>query len=242
MATIPTELAEAAPFTSGKAGRVLAGIWRTILKDKKIDNAMIYEKISIYCDSLTQTTLKRRAQIRGNMRTDALKEDLTLYTFTKNLRALSVQSLEIEFTLKHIRRSSKHILTIPLNDDYVNKSKDGEGEESPLGPFLAEVMFNLGIDYSLFETLLELYMRRTASSISPEAKNDLRAYFRKEFRSTKMSWASLIKGFVFLCVLDVDMKITLTQAYNFKSTHNFKFSLAFIEDFSEIKDKEDVGI
>lgn len=241
MTTKSTELIHADPFTSGKPDSILAGLWRQILRDQKIDNAMLYEKISMYADGLTKVPFKRRAQIRGNMRTDAFKENLTWYTFTKNLRAIHVSSISIEFECRHVRRSSSHTLTVELNDDFAVKDKGtsvDEAEASPLSHFFAEVMFNLGIDYSMFEILLEIYMRRTTTEHSPQSKNDLRAYFRKEFRSTKMSWNSLIKGFSFMCILNVKMHVTLTQSFGFKSSHVYAFALADLDDFNEEKEKD----
>ena len=76
-------------------------------------------------------------------------------------------------------------------------------------------------------------MRRTTMEHSPQSNNDLRAYVRKEFKSPKMSWNSLIKGFSFLCILNVKMHVTLTQSFGFKSIHTYQFALADLEDFRE---------
>lgn len=236
MSTKSTELIEAEPFTTGKPDSILAGVWRQILRDQNVDNAMLFEKISMYTDRLTQVPVKRRAQIRGNMRTDAFKDNLTWYTFCKNLRALSIDKVTMTFDCKHIRRTSRHVLEVPLNDDFVTKkdSEDGPSNEpSPLSAFFAKVLYDLGVDYKMFEILLELYMRRTMMDHSPQSKNDLRAYVRKEFRSNKMSWNSLIKGFSFLCILNVELVVTLHHSFGFQTNHTYKFVLGDIDDFRE---------
>lgn len=239
MVTMTTELKKAEPFISGKPESVLAGVWRTILKDQRIDNALVIERITAYCESLEQVSVKRRAQIRGNMRTDAFKDGLTLYTFSKLLRALSVDEVQFDFHCKHLRRTSAHRLTLPITDDFVDKKEREEDVKSPLGPFLAKMMFDLGVDYSMFEALLEFYMRRTMKTCTPKTRNDLRAYFRKEFRSDKMSWNSLINGFNFLCVVMVNMTITLKYKYDFRTTHTYKFTLSELAFESDNKDIED---
>lgn len=236
MTTKSTELIEAEPFTTGKPDSILAGVWRQILKDLQIDNSMLYEKISMYADRLKQVPLKRRIQIRGNMRTDAFKENLTWYTFTKNLRALSADQITMVFDCQHIRRKSTHEFVVILNDDFATK-KDSDDPDpnvpSPLSAFFAKVIHDLEVDYKMFELLLELYMRRTMMDQSAQSKNDLRAYVRKEFRSNKMSWNSLIKGLSFLCILDVKLKVTLHNSFGYNTEHKYHFMLGDIDSFKE---------
>ena len=245
MSTKSTELCEAETFTSGNPDSVLAGVWRQILKDLKIDNAMLYEKISMYTETLTKVPPKRRTQIRGNMRTDVHKEALTWYTFTKNLRALNVSLLTIEFECKHIRQTSNHVLITQLNDDFAVKEKDSEDSEepSPLSAFFAEMRFKLGVDYAAFEALLDYYMVRSGMEYTTTSKNEQRAYFRKEFKASKMSWKSLIKGFVFLCVREVKISITLTYGYGMETQHKYSFVLGTLDEYesTDVK-KEDYGI
>lgn len=196
----------------------------------------------MYADSLTTLTPKKRAQIRGNMRTDVLKANLTWYTFTKNLRVLNAKNIQFDFNCKHIRRHSNHTLIVDLNDDFVTKSKEDESDvPSPLGPFFAQMMFDLGIDYPMFETLLEFFIYRTGGVNTPQGRNDTRAYIRKEFRSPKMSWISLIKGFTFLCVMEVTMNIRVTYSYGIVSNHRYRFALGDL-DHKPSKEEIENGI
>lgn len=236
-----TELYEAAPFTSGSPDSILAGVWRQILKDMRIDDAILLERISMYVETLKEVPQKRRTQIRGNMRTDVYKENLTWYSFTKNLRILGATSIKMEFRCKHISRYSRHSLLVELNDNFVNKKDENDDGPSPMSAFLSEIMFNLQIDYTMFEMLLELFMRRSNMEYSPQTRNDLRAYFRKEFRSPKMSWKSLVKGLSFLCILEVDMHITLYYGTLHETKHRYKFKLGDIEDIIE-DDRVDTGL
>lgn len=241
MTTKSTELIEAEPFTSGNPDSVLAGVWRQVVKDLQMDDAILLERISMYVDTLKGVPPKRRAQIRGNMRTDIFKENLTWYTFCKNLRILGANVIRIDFKCKHIARRSHHTLMSMLTDDFVNKKEnEDDGTPSPMSTFLAEVMFNLNVDYPMFEMLLELFMRRSNMEYSPQNRNDLRAYFRKEFKSPKMSWKSLIKGLSFLCILEVELAVILTYPSGSETTHNYKFKLGDIEDIIE-DDRIDTG-
>ena len=241
MTTTKTELYEAAPFTSGNPDSILAGVWRQILKDLQLDDAILLERISMYTDTLKNIPAKRKAQIRGNLRTDVYKENLTWYSFTKNIRVLGATALLMEFHCKHISRHSKHSLRVELNDNFFDKKKPGEDEDvSPMSAFLSEIMFNLHIDYTMFEMLLELFMRRSNMEYSPQARNDLRAYFRKEFRSPKMSWKSLVKGLSFLCIMEVKMTITLYYGTLSETKHTYEFKLGDIEDIIE-DDRVDTG-
>lgn len=196
------------------------------------------EKITHYTDSLVGLDQKRKSQIKGNIRADILKDSLTWYTFRKNVRTLGAVKMHFTFKCKHTKRDSVHELTEELDDDFVKKDK--EEKDSPLSGFFAKVQYDLGVDYKTFELLLEHFMRRRIpiEDQGPQNKNDLRAYFRKEFKSNRMSWNSLVKGFDFLCVLECEMVLLISYKHEgITSTHTYKFALSEMEDHKR-QDKE----
>jgi hypothetical protein len=84
-----------------------------------------------------------------------------------------------------------------------------------------------------FEELLELFIRRTRLATQPDIKTKFRGYLRKDFYAPKMSWATLIKGFVFLCTTKLDMTVKLTGKSGRVTTHSYTLILSEKSDYYE---------
>lgn len=229
------------PLITGGADSILAGLWRKIICDLDIDDSTLLDKIDKYSKSVSKDLPDRAAQIRGNLRTDVNKDAMTWYTFTKCLRILGVEYLEIKFTFHHTRMQSMHTLRASLDDSFFNENENEEKdnkEPSVLSIFFNGILHQLGVGVTMFESLLEQYMRREKIVINLQNKTHYRGYLKKDFSAPKMSWKSFVKGLIFLCVVKMDMEATLRFKRDQLRTHTYQVILGDIEDyFEEIKNE-----
>lgn len=221
------------PIRSGNADSILAALWRKIVMDLDIDDSILEERIDRYARSVTETTPDMLAQVRGNLRTDVGKEGMTWYTFTKCLRVLGTEHLSITFHLHQLRQISTHRLETTLDDSFYSGKPRDEKEPNALCIFFKEVMYEQQIGTVKFEELLELFIRRTRLASQPDIKTKFRGYLRKDFYAPKMSWATLIKGFVFLCTTKLEMTVRLTGRSGRVTTHDYNPILSSREDYYE---------
>lgn len=222
---------------SGGVDSILAGLWRKVLADLEVDDAVLLDRIDRYSKKVTEGFPERAAQIRGNLRTDVYKDAMTWYTFTKCLRVLSVEYFEIDFTLKHLRSTTMHRLKVKLDDSFFIDEKEND-EKDPKEPTVLSVFFNeilhqLNVGVNLFEALLEQYMRRAKVTVNVRNRTHIRGYLKKDFSAPKMSWKSFVKGMIFLCVLEMDMKLVLHHRKNYLTAHDYRVILSDVEDYIE---------
>lgn len=222
---------------SGGVDSILAGLWRKVLQDLEVDDAALLDRIDRYSKKVTTNFPDRAAQIRGNLRTDVYKEAMTWYTFTKCLRVLGVEYFEIDFTLKHLRSITTHRLKVKLDDTFFEDEKDSEEKDTKdptvLSVFFNEILHQLNVGVHLFEALLEQYMRRAKVTANIRNRTHIRGYLKKDFSAPKMSWKSFVKGMIFLCVLAMDLKMTLHHRKNYQTTHDYRVVLSDTEDYIE---------
>lgn len=221
------------PLLAGGVDSILAGLWRQILQDLDIDDSALLDKIDRYSKKITPGKPDKSAQIRGNLRTDVNKDAMTWYTFTKCLRMLGVEYLEIKFTLHHLRLKSLHTLRVSTEEIEEEEIEKDPKAPSELSVFFKGILHNLGVGLTLFETLLEQYMRREKITVNLRNMTHIRGYLKKDFFAPKMSWKSFVKGMVFLCVLKMDMETTLKLKKDQLTTHRYSVLLGDIEDYNQ---------
>ena len=221
------------PILSGNADSILAALWRKIVDDLDIDDSILEERIDRYATTVTESQPSMLAQVRGNLRTDVGKETMTWYTFTKCLRILGVEHLYIDFKLHQLRRVSQHFLQTVLDDSFFTDKKKDDKEPNVLCTFFKGVMFEQQIGTVKFEELLELFISRTRLASQPDIKTKFRGYLRKDFYAPKMSWATLVKGFVFLCTTKLEMTVRLTGRGGRVSAHRYSPILSNKSDYYE---------
>lgn len=222
------------PLLAGGVDSILAGLWRKILLDLDIDDSTLLDKIDRYSKKITPGQPDRSAQIRGNLRTDINKDAMTWYTFTKCLKMLGVEYLEIKFTLHHLRLKSLHTIRVAMDKiDVEEETEKDPKEPSALSIFFKGIMHNLGVGLTLFESLLEQYMRREKITVNLRNMTHIRGYLKKDFFAPKMSWKSFVKGMVFLCVLKMDLEATLKLRKDQISIHNYQVLLGDLEDYNQ---------
>lgn len=221
------------PLLAGGVDSILAGLWRQILQDLDIDDSALLDKIDRYSKKITPGKPDKSAQIRGNLRTDVNKDAMTWYTFTKCLRMLGVEYLEIKFTLHHLRLKSLHTLRVSTEEIDEEEIEKDPKAPSELSAFFKGILHNLGVGLTLFETLLEQYMRREKITVNLRNMTHIRGYLKKDFFAPKMSWKSFVKGMVFLCVLKMDMETTLKLKKDQLTTHRYSVLLGDIEDYNQ---------
>lgn len=232
-----------APLQTGGVDSILAGLWRKVLNDLDIDDSTILDKIDRYSKKVTKDFPERSAQIRGNLRTDVNKDAMTWYTFTKCLRVIGVEYFEIEFKLHHLRMVSSHVLRVKLDDHFFLSDEEEKDPKEPtaLSVFFKDMLHQLSIGVTMFESLLEHYMRREKVAINLRNKTHIRGYLKKDFSAPKMSWKSFVKGMVFLCVLKMDMHLILHLRRNQITEHDYEVVLGDMEDYTE-ELKNELGI
>lgn len=230
------------PLMSGGDDNILAGIWRKILNDLEVSDTVVYDRINTYAEKVMKDQPEKIQQVRGNLRMDVNKKGMTWFTFTKCLRVLKVESLEITFTFHHLRKTTTHILKVDLDDDFFSPTKEKDNKDpTVLSTFFKEILMTLGVGVREFENLLEQYMRRERLVINLRSKTTIRGYLKKDFTSPKMSWRNFIKALVFLCVLKVDMNIRLNFPRGNSTLHTYEVLLNDLEDYHE-ELKNDLGI
>lgn len=231
---------DTSPLLTGGEDSVLAGVWRKILTDLRVDDSAMADRIDRYANKVMKDQPEKITQVRGNLKIDVNKKAMTLFTFTKCLRVIGVNEIQIKFTLHHLRRISVHTLTLTLKDDFFIKDKEDEGP-SPLSVFFKHIRHNLGIGLLEFEKLLDQYIRRERLVVDLRSKTNIRGYLKKDFSSPKMSWRNFMKAMVFLCVLKMDLQVTLKFPRDITSIHSYNILLNDMEDYSE-ELKNDIGI
>lgn len=237
---------ETTPINAGGDDSVLAGIWRKILTDLKVDNAAVYERIERFSKILTVNYPDKTTQVRGNLRNDVNKPGMTWFTFTKCLRMLGVQYFEITFTLHHLRLVSKHTLRVPLSDeDFLGpkEREENQKEDTPsvFSEFFKEIQQQLSIGVQKFEQLLEEFMRREKLVVNLRNKTNIRGYLKKDFSSPRMSWKNFMKAMVFLCVLTMELDITLHFPKGSLTKHKYTVILGDQDNYYE-EMKNELGI
>ena len=237
MATTETlTFQEPGRISTGPEDSVLAGIWRQILTDLKVDSTLLSEKINKYAERVTQSKPSKLAQVRGNLRTDVSKTTMTWFTLMKCLRVLDVDFVTMEFKCQHVHRNSAHLLGVKLEDikvDELDEDKSDSTEPNTLSLFFKDILFNLDVGVLLFEELLNRFMARTKIDRNLRSKTNIRGYIKKDFYAPRMSWKNFIKGMNFLCVLRMDLSITLSFRRGRVSTHQYSVQLASREDYAD---------
>lgn len=226
---------------SGDPDSLLAAIWKRILIDYRFDEAMLTERVTRYAEGIDFLPERKRLQLRGNMLVDVNRHTMTWYTFTKNLRILNATELRMSMHCHHLRRTSDQVLTCALTDDYLMKEeKPDNNTPNEIALFFRGMCDNLGLDIEMFDILLDLYMARNGLiAASPQEKLSLKSYIRKEFRAPRMSWATLMKAFNFLCVQRVELIARLSYGYKEDTTHHYHFQLDKLDNLFNYKESLD---
>lgn len=222
------------PLSTGGDDSVLAGVWRKIISDLNITESQLFDRIDAYAEKVSKNDSKKASQIRGNLRTDVGKAGMTWFTFTKCLRVLGVEKVDLNFKLKRPCGDSLHDISFELEDNFFEKT-DRTKEEDPsvLSVFFQKIRYELGIGIRAFEVLLEDYIRRENIAINLKTKTSARGYLKKDFSSLKMSWRNFIKALVFLCCLKIRIKIVLHFKKKVKTVHTYHVLLSEMEDYSK---------
>ncbi len=225
-------------ISSGSADSILAGIWRQILNDLKVDNALLSDRINKYAERVTKSCPDKLPQVRGNLRTDVGKTTMTWFTLTKNLRVLDMSFISIKMTCRHVHRNSEHLLGERLTDPDpefldLDEDKDNRTEPNTLSLFLQDVLRNLGVGVIMFEELLNRFLQRNKLDLNARNRTNVRGYLKKDFYAPRMTWKTIIKAMNFLCVTIIEFDITLTSRKGRVTKHRYVAQISNIEDFAE---------
>lgn len=230
--TIETTIHQRPPLFNGGADSVLAGLWRKILRDLSIDETTLLDKVDKYSKELTASTPEKAAQVRGNLRTDINKEDMTWFTFLKCLRLLGAEKLRFDLKLSHTQGKSDHSLSVSLKELSEDTEKESDvKKQNDLSIFFKGILNKLNVGVTLFETLLEQYMRREKVTINVRNTTHIRGYLKKDFFAPKMSWKSFIKGMMFLAVVKMEITATLEFKKAKMTEHIYSVLLGEIDDY-----------
>lgn len=238
MATETILFQEPGRITSGSADSILAGIWRQILLDLKVDSTLLGDRINKYAERVTKACPEKLPQVRGNLRTDVGKSNMTWFTLTKNLRVLGVSFVSIKFTCRHVHRNSEHMLGEVLSDPDLETIEDDDDKSNKTEPntlslFFNDVLQNLGVGVIMFEELLNRFLQRNKLDLNARNRTNVRGYIKKDFHSPRMTWKTVVKGMNFLCVTTMQMDVTLTFQKGRVTHHKYVVQLSDTEDFTE---------
>lgn len=217
---------------SGTSDAVLAGIWRNILYDLKLDPPRLDDLILNYTKRLEKFDSQKRSQCYGNWSSDLKEEQVTWSTFLRGPRCLNVRKMMMEFTLHHRQYRSVHTLVIdyPAPEDVEPDTPDSNKGPTELSVFFVSIMYDLGVTVEKFNQLLNTFMRR--QMLGTTNKSFLKGNYKKEFLNQRLSWASFIRGLEFLTIPSFDLKITLEFAGKRKrqTVHRMPIVINTIED------------
>lgn len=220
---------------SGTPDTILAGIWRVILKDFEIDPARLDDLVNSYSRQMTHLDAQKRAQYYGNVLSDLRADQMTWRTFRRGPMILKAKSMTIKLTLHHLRCQTEHKMTVvygPPNEPEEKPDENGHKQPTELSIFFSNIMNELGVSVSTFNSLLTTYMRRMRIPVTPSNRTYIRGNFKKEFTGLRLSWASFVRGIDFLTVPSFDIEITLEfqGRRSRRSIHKTSVVLNDIED------------
>lgn len=231
------------PIRKGGPDSILAGSWRQIIEDLGVDESFLIDRITRYAERITVNCPEKLSQVRGNLRVDVAKSEMTWYTYTKDLRVIGVKHLAIDFELQHIHRTSYHHFEKILEDQNLDKKSDDEDNKSiepnDLGVFFKQVLHTLNIGPVLFEDLLNLYLDRYKLRRDSSSRTSVRGYLKKDFYAPRVSWETFMKGMNFLCVRTMILHTTLTFDSGRITKHRYEVAVSDINLFlKELNNKE----
>ena len=102
-----------------------------------------------------------------------------------------------------------------------------------MSEFFHTLLNDLGVDLGKFDKLLASYMYRAMIPITTKNRTHVRGNLKKELLGPNLTWRSLIKGFNFLCVVRLEVKLKLFIKNMVPSEHNRTVALNDIEDFQD---------
>lgn len=176
--------------------------------------------------------VQKRSQCYGNWSSDLKEEQMTWSTFLRGPRCLNVHTMQMEFTLKHLRHQSVHTLVIEYQAPEEVEPETSETNKGPteLSVFFVQIMHDLGVTVGEFNQLLNIFIRRQKQG--PGNKSFLKGNYKKEFLNKRLSWASFIRGLELLTIPSFDLKITLeyNNRRKRKSVHRMPVVINTIED------------
>ncbi len=229
---------------SGTADTVLAGLWRIILKDERIDPARLDDLINQYSRKMTNVDAQTRTQWYGNVASDLKADQMTWRTFKRGPMVLGAKRMEITLILHHLncRTRHKYVLHYPPPDQSEEiDTGDGGKQATELSIFYAQILMNLDVSVGTLNRLLRTYMQRRHMRITPANSTYMRGNLKKEIIGKRLSWASFVKGIDLLTVPRFGVEIALFYDNRHKKTtyHGTTITLNDIKDMLADMDESD---
>lgn len=217
-------------ISSGVSDAVLSAMFRQIKADYKIDDTRVADLVENFSRKMTHLPVEKRNHWKGNVPSDLKRDTMTWYTFIRGMRALGSLSFVIELDLKHknaMVTTHRFVKELPKPDEPEGEESEQEGVRkrgvSDLHVFYMQIMNELGISISTFDTLVASCVRRIASK--NKTKTNTRGNLKKEVLGKSLSWASFIRGLVLLNIEEFQFKITLNFKKGRSSTHQLRIYL-----------------
>lgn len=194
-------------ITSGIAGSILSGLYRTILHELAIEESRFENLVQKYISRhAPEVSSKTQSSIKTNYSSELLKSDMTWRVFVKGLKIVNIDEVHVGFQLwfSHDKPSIASVQHLVLKDHSEDEF------DKVLSAFFSDMMRQAGVIPANLTDMLTDYIIRSNTPVTEGSMASARGYIKKELFKDRMSWKVFVKALIFLnvsrFVIEVQLK------------------------------------
>lgn len=193
-------------ITSGIAGSILSGLYRTVLHELAIEESRFENLVQKYITrQLPELKSKTQSSIKTNYSGELLKSDMTWRVFIKGLKIINVDEVDIGFQL-WFNEDKPSIATM---QHLVLKDRHEDDFDKVLSAFFNDMMRKHEVIPANLTDMLTDYIRRSGKPVNESSLASARGYIKKELFKERMSWKVFVMALIFLNVSQLVIEVKL---------------------------------
>lgn len=212
-------------ISEGPPESILAGIYRSILRDLAVERRTFWNLINRYISkSMSGMSADSVSSTQTNNRNDFLRTSMTWKVWMKGFHILSVKKIDITTKLviihNGVEKEAKADHTIELKRANIVSEKILEQYNEDLGTILSLLRFDFGFTPEEFHAILKQHaMENQDEKLSYEKAKAKQHSAKTMLLSKKPSWKTFIKCLYILNVKRLEIGVKLYHRNGKQTTH-----------------------
>lgn len=226
MSSQPTALLDyELDISEGPPESILAGIFRSILRDLAVERRTFWNLINRYISkSMSGMSADSVSSTQTNNRNDFLRTAMTWKVFCKGFHILSAKKIDITVKVvieqNGVQREAKAFHTIELKQANIVTEKILEQYNEDLGKILELLRFDFSFTAEEFHAILKQHsMNSQGGDLSYEKAKAIQHSAKTMLLSKKVSWKTFIKCLYILNVKRLEVGILIYHRNGKQTTH-----------------------
>lgn len=212
-------------ISEGPPESILAGIYRSILRDLVVERRTFWNLINRYISkSMSGMSADSVSSTQTNNRNDFLRTAMTWKVFCKGFHILSAKKFEITVKViidyNGVQREAKATHTVEMKQANIVTEKILEQYNEDLGKLLELLRFDFQFSAEEFHAILKKHsIESQGADLSYEKAKAIQHSAKTMLLSKKVSWKTFIKCLYILNVKRLEVGILIFHRNGKQTTH-----------------------